>query len=174
MAEPLPLGTGELRAVTAFCLAAARPVLPLFTAARPGDDRPASALAEAEAFAAGGPRRQALRLAALSALKAAGEAEAAGAPEAGQAARAAMAAAGAAFLHPLPKATQTGHILGAAAHAARAQGLTGAGAEAFLDEIAAAAAPQVRAVLRRYPPAPPGGGETGALMRALDARLRAP
>jgi hypothetical protein len=34
--------------------------------------------------------------------------------------RPALAAAGAAFLHPLAKATQVKHILGSAAHAARA------------------------------------------------------
>ena len=39
---------------------------------------------------------------------------------ASDAARAAVAAAGAAHLHPLAKASQVKHILGAAAHAARA------------------------------------------------------
>jgi hypothetical protein len=38
----------------------------------------------------------------------------------GDAARATLAAAGAAFPHPLAKATQVKHVLGSAAHAARA------------------------------------------------------
>src|SRR5688572_3700109 len=93
-------------------------------------------------------------------------------------ARAAGHAVGAAFLHPLPKATQVKHILGSAAHAARAFELSaGDDPTVGLDQIAQSrilAPPVVVEVLRRYPSAPPGGGRVGELIRTLDASLRRP
>ncbi len=95
---------------------------------------------------------------------------------AGEAARAALAAAGAAFLHPLARATQVKHILGSAAHAARAFELAAgddpAVGAAYVAQLGRAAPPLVADVLRRYPAAPPGGGRVGELLRALDAALR--
>jgi hypothetical protein len=87
-----------------------------------------------------------------------------------------MAAAGAAFLHPLARAHQVKHILGSAAHAARALELAAGGdpavAAAHLARSQTRADPVVVEVLRRYPVAPDGGGRVGELVRELDAALR--
>jgi hypothetical protein len=100
----------------------------------------------------------------------------AGQAAASAAARAAVAAASAAFLHPLAKATQVPHILGAAAHTARALELDAGddrtvGAD-YLQKARELAGPVVVAVLCRYPAAPSGRGRAGELMRDLDATLR--
>jgi hypothetical protein len=78
--------------------------------------------------------------------------------------------------HPLAKATQIKHILGSAAHAARAFELSagddpvvGAG---HIAQSRIIAQPVVVDVLRRYPVAPRGGGRVGELIRQLDASLR--
>jgi immunity protein 5 of polymorphic toxin system len=165
----LALSTDDLRAVTAFAAGCAEAVLELFEADRPDDPRPREAITAAWEFARGGERGKALRDTAWAALRAANEAD--GAPR--EAARAAMAAAGAAYLHPLPQATQVRHILGAAAHAARAAELA-AGCAVGAEHIAQAArraSPAVVAVLGRYPTAPEGGGRVGELIRLLDTTL---
>jgi hypothetical protein len=87
-----------------------------------------------------------------------------------------MSAAGAAYLHPLAKATQVKHILGAGAHAARAAELVvgddrSVGSE-HLERTVRRATPGVIDVLRRFPTAPDGGGRVGELIRMLDADLR--
>lgn len=174
-AAEVELSTQDLREVTAYAAACAETVLGVFEAGQPDDARPREAIGAAQDFARGGPRGKALRDTAWAALKAA---KAAGAPAAGEAARAAMAAAGAAYLHPLAKATQVKHILGAAAHAARAAELV-AGDDrtigaAHIERAARRATPEVIDVLGRYPAAPPGGGRVGELIRTLDDRLRAP
>ena len=71
-------------------------------------------------------------------------------------------AASAAYLHPLADAHQVKHILGAAAHAARAAELIAGddrdvGAE-HIEQARRRATPAVVEVLKRYPAAPPGGG----------------
>jgi hypothetical protein len=80
-----------------------------------------------------------------------------------------------AFVHPLAKATQVEHILGSAAHAARASALC-AGDDPTVGAAhlaqARILAPAVVDVLRRYPSAPGGGGRVGELIRQLDAALR--
>src|SRR5215216_7352146 len=79
---------------------------------------------------------------------------------------------------PLPRATQVKHILGSAAHAARAFELSAEDDPTVgLDQIAQSrilAPPVVVNVLRRYPSAAPGGRRVGELMRVLDASLRRP
>ncbi|HZH22328.1 MAG TPA: exonuclease SbcC, partial [Geodermatophilus sp.] len=92
------------------------------------------------------------------------------------AARAAGHAGGAAYLHPLAKAHQVTHILGSAAHAARAIELDAGddrdvGAD-YIEEARGLAGPIVVSVLTRYPNAPGGGGRAGELLRGLDASLR--
>ena len=107
---------------------------------------------------------------------AAQEARDAGQAAVSDAARAAGHAVGAAFLHPLAKATQVKHILGSAAHAARAFELAAGDDPAVgADHIAQSrilARPAVVDVLRRYPSAPSGGRRVGELIQILDASLR--
>jgi hypothetical protein len=118
-AEPgeVALSEQDLREVTAFAAGCAEPALAIFEADRPDDSRPRDAVRAAWEFARGGKRGKALRDTAWAALKAAKDTETSAAREA---AWAASSAAGAAYLHPLAKATQVKHILGAAAYAARA------------------------------------------------------
>ncbi len=74
------------------------------------------------------------------------------------------------------KATQVRHILGSAAHAARAVELDAGddrnvGAQ-YIETARALASPIVVSVLTRYPNAPSGGGRTGELLRSLDVSMR--
>jgi hypothetical protein len=167
------LCTQELREVTGCAAESAEEVLEVFERAHPADPRPRDAVDAAWAFARGGERGKALRDTAWAAMRAARDADT---PAAGDAARAAMAAAGAAYLHPLADAHQVKHILGAAAHAARAAELVAGGdRNVGADRVERArrrATPVVVDVLRRYPAAPPGGGRVGELLRLLDDALR--
>lgn len=172
----IELSKSELRAVTAYAATCALPALAVFERECPEDRRPRAALETAQAFADGAERSKLLRDNAWAAHRAAQETRDAGQAAASNAARAAADACGAAFLHPLPKATQVKHILGSAAHAARAFELS-AGDDLSIgaDHIAQSrtlASPVVVNVLRRYPPAPSGGGRVGELIRQLDALLR--
>lgn len=172
----IELDRSELREVTGYAAACARPALPIFENERPDDRRPRAAIDAAQAFADGAERTKALRDRAWAAHRAAQEARDAGQAAASEAARAAGHAAGAAFLHPLAAATQIKHILGSAAHAARAFELSagddpavGAGHIARLRLLAP---PIVVDVLGRYPAPPRGGGRVGELIRRLDGSLR--
>jgi hypothetical protein len=167
------LSTQELREVTGYAAESAQEVLEVFESAHPADPRPRDAVDAARTFAGGGDRGKALRDTAWAAMRAARDAAT---PAAGDAARAAMAAAGAAYLHPLADPHQVKHILGAAAHAARAAELVAGGDRSVgADHVERArrrASPVVVGVLRRYPAAPPGGGRVGELLRLLDDGLR--
>jgi hypothetical protein len=172
----IELSRSELREVVGFAVACARVALPIFERERPDDLRPGAAIDAAQAFADGGERTKALRDSAWAAQRAAQEARDAGRAASSDAARAALGAAGAAFLHPLAKGTQVKHILGSAAHAARAFELSAGddpavGAE-HIAQARSLASPIVVEVLRRYPLAPLGGGRVGELIRQLDASLR--
>ncbi|MFG2296377.1 putative immunity protein [Streptomyces sp. NPDC048603] len=172
-ASEVALSKQELREVTAFAAACAEMVLEVFEGDQPDDLRPRDAIGAAWEFARGGERGKALRDSAWAALKAAKNADTAAAREA---ARAAMSAAGAAYLHPLAKATQVKHILGAGAYAARAAELVAGddrsvGAE-HLEQTLHRATPVVVDVLKRFPTAPSGGGRVGELIRSLDTDLR--
>jgi hypothetical protein len=171
--DEVALDLEDLREVAAYAAESAADVLEIFERAYPFDSRPRAAIEAAWMFARGGPRVKALRDAAWAALKAAQESEDAAAS---QAARAAMSAASAPWLHPLARATQVRHILGAAAHAACAAELGAdaapdAGAD-HVDRAARRATPKVIEILCRYPPAPSGGGRVGELLRTLDRVLR--
>jgi hypothetical protein len=174
----IELSRSELREVARYAVACARPALAIFECERPNDRRPRAAIDAAQAFANGGERTKTLRDSAWAAHRAAQEARDAGQAAASDAARAAGHAVGAAFLHPLAKATQVKHILGSAAHAARAFELSaGDDPTVGLDQIeqCRSLAPAVVVeVLRRYPSAPPGGRRVGNLMQILDASLRQP
>ncbi|MFJ7271771.1 putative immunity protein [Streptomyces sp. NPDC099050] len=171
----IALSKQDLREVTAFAAACAEVVLDVFEGDQPDDVRPREAIAAAWEFARGGERGKVLRDRAWAALKAAQSADTAAAREA---ARAAMSAAGAAYLHPLARATQVKHILGAGAHAARAAELVAdddrsVGA-AHVEQAEHRATPVVVDVLTRFPTAPSGGGRVGELIRMLDDGLRSP
>jgi hypothetical protein len=172
----IELSRSELREVAGYAVACARPALAIFERDRPDDRRPRAAIDAAEAFVEGAERTKALRDSAWAAQRAVQETRDVGQAAASDAARAALAAAGAAFLHPLAKATQVKHILGSAAHAARAFELAAGDDPAVgADQIAQArmlAPPVVVDVLRRYPAAPGGGGRVGELIRQLDMLLR--
>lgn len=172
----IELSIAELRAVTGYAVACTWPALALFERERPGDGRPRAAVEAAQAFVEGARRSKVIRDGAWAALRAAGEARDAGNAVASEVARAAVGAAGAAFLHPLAKATQVLHILGSAAHAARAFELDagddpGVGA-GHIERARDLAGPVVVRVLMRYPSAPDGRGRMGELVRCLDAVLR--
>ncbi|WP_086820165.1 putative immunity protein [Allokutzneria sp. NRRL B-24872] len=171
----IELTTDELRAVTAFAVACAEPALALFERHCPDDDRPRTAITAARAFAEGGKRTKAIRDGAWAAQRAYQETRDSGQAAASDAARAAVATASSAYLHPLANATQVKHILGAAAHTARALELEAgddpAIGDAHIAKAATLATPVVVRVLSRYPAAPNGGGRAGELLRRLDAVL---
>lgn len=172
-ASEIALSRQDLREVTRYAAESAQEALEIFERAHPADSRPRDAIDAAWTFAMGGERGKALRDTGWAAHKAARDA---GTTAAGDAARAAMYAASAAYLHPLAGAHQVKHILGAAAHAARAAELAaGDDRDVGADHIEHAcrrATPAVVDVLRRYPAAPPGGGRAGELLRDLDEALR--
>jgi len=167
------LSMHDLRELARYAAESAQDVLEIFESAHPADSRPRDAIDAAWTFARGGTRGKTLRDTAWAALRAARDADTAAA---GDAARAAMCAASAAYLHPLADAHQVKHILGAAAHAARAAELmAGDDRDVGADHIEQArrrATPIVAEVLSRYPAAPPGGGRVGELLRDLDEALR--
>ncbi|MCX5369869.1 putative immunity protein [Streptomyces sp. NBC_00103] len=199
--DKIELSEHELREIAGYAARCARRTLPLFEQSLPADPRPREAVEAAEAFAGGGRRTGALRRSAWAAYRAAQDAAAPASaaspasPAAADAARAASHAAAAAYLHPLANAHQVKHVLGAAAHAARAEELAagdsaaGEARPAAVNDPAAGrspaagvgtlgwachhAPPAVAAVLGRLPAAPPGGGRVGELMRDLDTALRA-
>jgi hypothetical protein len=110
----------ELREVVGYAADCARRALSIFEQSLSADTRPRDAIDAAHAFAAGDQRTSALRQSAWVAYRAAREAAS---PAAVDAARAASHAAAAAYLHPKANAHQVQHILGTAAHAARAEEL---------------------------------------------------
>ncbi|ASU81020.1 exonuclease SbcC [Actinopolyspora erythraea] len=165
----------ELRVVARFAADSAREVLPVFEEAVPGDPRPRAAVEAAWEFAHGAKRSKLQRVTSLEAHRAARQA---GAEAARLAARAAGDAASAAYLHPIARAEQVGHILRAAASAARVAELNAGDdpsvGDALLERARQRATPVLVDVLRRYPPAPTGDNRTAWLMSTLDTALRAP
>jgi len=163
----------ELRVVTRFAAEAAETVLPVFEAEVPGDSRARAALAAALSFADGGPRTNLQRTAAFAAHRASKEAASETSRLAAQACGDASAAA---YLHPIAKATQVGHILRAASCAARVAELQARGDEnaaaSAIDAAVRRADTTLLDVLNRYPQAPTGSGRISQIMSALDAALR--
>lgn len=165
----------ELRVVARYAVESAQGVLAIFEDVHPEDARPRAAIEAAWTFADGAPRTKLQRVASLDAHRAAtattGEA-------ARHAARAAGDAASAAYLHPIAKATQVGHILRATANAARSAELR-AGDEPTVGDAAIRqarqhATPVLIDVLGRFPPAPAGKSRVAHLMKLLDSSLRTP
>lgn len=178
--ESVPVGTGdfestldELRVVTRFAVETAEEVLPLFEQADPDDSRPRAAIATAWTLPTVTHERSC-----VTALDAHRAAHAVADKAAQHAARAAGDAAAAAYLHPLAKATQVGHILRAAANTARAAELSAGGAPnagtALIGEDSRRAAPTLIDVVRRHPLAAAGKSRVARLMKMLDTSLRSP
>lgn len=163
----------ELRVVTRYAVECAQESLAVFEADRPDDPRARAAIDAAWAFVRGAARTRLQRVTSLEAHRAA---KGATTPAARAAARAAGDAAASAYLHPLAKASQVGHILRAAAFTARALELAGHGDENLaaqaIERARNRATPDLIDVLRRYPPAPEGKNRIDRLWKALDTALR--
>ncbi|WP_245813749.1 putative immunity protein [Rhodococcus marinonascens] len=174
--EPRPpdfaLALDDLRAVTAFAVASAEQVLPLFEAHRPHDSRPRGALEAAAAFVNGCRRSRAQRAAAAAAHRAGKEAAS---PVPFHAAMAAGDAAASAYLHPLADAAQVNHILRASAHTIRVFEICPSEEEPggdLVERIASLASPLLIDILHRYPRIGGGTNRVSQLVHELDARLR--
>lgn len=163
----------ELRAVASFAADCAEQVLPEFEAEAPGDVRPREALSAARLFAGGAARTALQRTSAFAAHRAS---KTASAETARLAALACGDAAAAAYLHPIARASQVGHILRAAACAARVAelraGRENVDATARVAPLVKRAVSPIPDVLRRYPPAPRGSSRLSQLMSALDTEIR--
>lgn len=164
----------ELRAVAKYATGFAQDVLPVFEQACVDDVRPRKAIDAALRFIRGEPRSKLQRTMSLDAHRAAKEAPD---PAARLAAQAAGDAAAAAYLHPIAKATQVGHILRAAASAAHIAELQSGGddtaARKVIADAVTRASPILIDVLSRYPVAASATkNRTMRLMAVLDAQLR--
>lgn len=172
-ATAMKLGEDELREIALYAASCARQALPLFETRYPADHRPREAIEGAEAFGHGGRRTALLRAQAWAAHAAACETQD---PAAADAARAASLAAAAAYLHPKATPHQVRHILGSAAHQARALEIAAGHDETVGNEqlrwALNHATPAVRDVLRRMPNVPAGRGRMGDFLRELDSELR--
>jgi hypothetical protein len=146
-------------------------LLPLFEEANSEDPRPRTAIEAAWEFANGAARScsASLRWMPTERRRARLTRQAACCTAAGD-------AAAAAYLHPLANATQVGHILRAAANAARAAELSAAGdpdvGDALIEQARRRATPALIDVLNRYPLAPVGKSRVAHLMKTLDTSLR--
>lgn len=164
------LTMGELRAVVRFAADCAQELLPDFEAVAPDDSRPRDAIDAARMFADGAPRSNRQRTAAFASHRAA---KGVSDETAQLAALACGDAAAAAYLHPIARASQVGHILRAAACAARVAELkTGITDSDGVRVLADRAAPPLPEILRRYPVAPSGSSRVAQLMSALDSAIR--
>lgn len=166
--------TGEdLRAVAAYVLASAGPVLPLFEREHPDDPRPRAALDAARLFVDGAARSRLQRVTSLDAHRAAREASS---EVAWLVARSAGDAASAAYLHPIARATQVGHVLRGPASVARVLELEAGDdrtvGDRAVEESATAASATVVDVLRRYPRPTEAANRVSRLLVRLDALLR--
>jgi hypothetical protein len=172
MGMDFDLTMDELRVVARFVAQHAEDVLPVFEQAVPADLRPRTAIGAAWQFVRGDPRTSVQRVTSADAHRAARSAPS---EAARLAARSAGDAAAAAYLHPIARATQVGHILRACASAARIAEIEAgddAAAGEALERSRQRATPALVDVLRRYPPAVEGSSRVTRLMSALDRSLR--
>jgi hypothetical protein len=173
MSGDFDLTMDELRVVARYVVRHAEDVLPVFEQAVPDDPRPRAAIDAAWAFINGANRTKLQRVTSLDAHRAARSAPS---EAARLAARSAGDAASAAYLHPIAKADQVGHILRASASAARIGEMETGGdpaiGEALLERSRQRATTVLIDVLRRYPPAASGSNRVAQLMSTLDHSLR--
>lgn len=167
----LDLPLAKIRAVTAFNASCADLVLGLFESEHPQDARPRDAVDAARAFASGEPRSRRHRTSAVSAHRAAkGRGQCAS-----HAVMAAGDAAASAYLHPLARATQVGHILRGPSHAALALRKKAGGNvdhDRSLDVVLERVTPAVVEVLCLYPQPSRGTSEVSGVMSSLDSLIR--
>ena len=173
MAGEFELTDDELREVARYVAESADEVLTHYERVAPDDVRPRAAIEAAWEFINGAPRTRLQRVTAMDAHRAA---SAAATEIARLAAQAAGDAAAAAYLHPIARDHQVGHILRAAANAARIAEIengddSDVGA-ASIERARDRATPALIDVLCRYPVAPAGQSRAARLMSALDAALR--
>jgi hypothetical protein len=163
----------ELRVVARYVVQHAEDVLSVFEQAVSDDPRPRAAIDAAWAFINGAKRTRLQRVTSLDAHRAARSAPS---EAARLAARSAGDAASAAYLHPIAKAGQVGHILRASASAARIGEVEAGGdpaiGDALLERSRQRATPVLIDVLRRYPPTTSGSNRVAQLMSTLDHSLR--
>ncbi|MEU9205711.1 putative immunity protein [Streptomyces sp. NPDC048332] len=163
----------ELRVVARYVARHAADVLPVFEQAVPDDPRPRAAIDAARAFANGADRTRLQRVTSMDAHRAARSAPS---EAARLAARSAGDAASAAYLHPIARAGQVGHILRAPASAAYIGELEAGGdlalVDALMERSRRRATPVLIDVLCRYPLATGGSSRVARLMSALDHSLR--
>lgn len=163
----------ELRAVARFVVESAEPVLPFFEDVAPDDSRPRAAIEAAWVFVHGAQRTKLQRVASMDAHRAARES----ATEVARlAARSAGDAASAAYLHPIARAHQVGHILRAAASVVRIAELQAgddpADGARQVEAARRRATPVLIDVLSRYPQPRVARDRVSQLMLALDTALR--
>ncbi|MEU9982898.1 putative immunity protein [Streptomyces sp. NPDC050856] len=167
------LSMDELRVVARYVAETAQEVLPVFEDANPGDTRPRAAIDAAWEFVNGAPRTRLQRVTSMDAHRAAQETAT---ETARLAAQAAGDAASAAYLHPIAKAHQVGHILRAAANVPRIAeidaGEDPSAGNRAIEEARERATPVLIDILQRYPLAPSGRSRAAQLMAALDTSLR--
>ena len=164
----------DLRVVVRYATEWAAEVLPVFERALPGDERPRAAIEAAREFVGGAQRSALQRTSAFAAHRAAKDAPS---EVARLAAQAAGDAAAAAYLHPIAKAHQVGHILRAPTNRALIAELEsdndpGVGDEA-IEAVCRRTPPELVDVLCRYPEPRGGASRSTRLMADLDRRLRA-
>ncbi|MCH6163983.1 putative immunity protein [Streptomyces marispadix] len=173
MSGDFDLTMDELRVVARYVVRHAEDVLAVFEQAVRDDPRPRAAIDAAWEFIDGADRTKSQRVTSLDAHRAARSAPF---EAARLAARSAGDAASAAYLHPIARAGQVGHILRAAASAARVGEMEAGGdptiADALLERSRQRATPVLIDVLRRYPPVTSGSNRVARLMSALDHSLR--
>ncbi|RDI63864.1 putative immunity protein [Nocardia pseudobrasiliensis] len=171
--EEIALSVADFRAVTAWTIASAERVLPLFEARAPDDTRPREAIEGAREFVREGKRTARMRALAWAGFAAAREV---GDPAAAAAARAAQVAVAAPYLHPLATPHQSKHILGAAVYQVLARELAAGGDTGVAEVEIRWALDRVTAtvvdVLRRFPPREPGRTRQERLYYRLDVALR--
>ncbi|WP_028935409.1 putative immunity protein [Pseudonocardia spinosispora] len=163
------LTSDELRVVARHVTETAQEVLSVFENVAPSERRPRAALDAAWEFVNGARGTTLQRVTSLDAHRAAKEAPA----EASRlAAQAAGDAASAAYLHPIAKAHQVGHVLRAAANASRIAEINSGDdpdvGDNMIEQARERATPVPIDMLRRYPFVPAGKSRIMVVVEVIE------
>jgi len=170
-----------LRAVALWAADCAELGLSIFESRHPTDPRPRQAIEAGRDFGHGKKRDRALRIVAMSALKAGKDAEGVVDEPSKYAARAATLAASVAYTHTdlqtgLPGIRQARHLLGPAVYVALALETATDGdpkvGDAVVRRAIDSAPTEVRYLLKHMPPQPKENSRLGVLFSDLDSALR--